>query len=523
MSIHHDAAVIHPDARLQSPTMPQTTRPDGFDAVRAAPSVVMAGIDRRFGPTVALTAAGLQLRPGEVHALLGENGAGKTTLMRILAGLDRPDAGTVELFGERIDRFDPRLLRARGVALVQQHFTLVPSLTAGQNLVLARPTRSLVRPGEGERRLAELGERYGLAVRSGVPAGRLSVGEQQRLELLRALDADARLLILDEPTAVLTDDEATRLLAVCRRLAEEGRTVAIITHRLAEVTAGCDRVTVLRAGAVVLDDASVAGRSTASLAEAMVGAAVVAPTRRTHSAGRSGAVVVEVDGLTLGQLQDLHLRVAAGEVFGIAGVDGNGQADFEAALSGRARAEHGSVRIGAAILDAASPRRRIDADIAYIPSDRYRWGMVRGMDLAATLELGRGGWWRSLRRSRHRSAEPALASWDVRSAGPSAKGSTLSGGNAQKLVLARELATPPSMVLACYPTRGLDPEAARAVAQRVLEAADAGAAVIWIGAELDELLAVSDRIAVMSQGRLSDPMLPPFDRGAIGLAMAGAR
>ncbi len=513
-------STVHPS----DPARPhdRTTEPLPGQPI-SAPSVVMEGIDRRFGPTVALDGASLTLRPGEIHAVLGENGAGKTTLMRILAGLDRPDAGSVELFGAHVERFDPRLQRDRGVALVQQHFTLVPSLTAAQNLVLARPDGRLVRAGAGERRLTELGERYGLPVRTGVPAGRLSVGEQQRLELLRALDADARLLVLDEPTAVLTDDEATRLLGVCRRLADEGRTIAIITHRLSEVTAGCDRVTVLRAGKVVLDDQPVAGRSAASLAEAMVGAEVVPPTRRGVAREAGSASLVAVTGLSHGVLRDATLEVAAGEVLGIAGVDGNGQSDLEAVLSGRARPERGEVRLGGVVLDGSSPRRRIEADVAYIPSDRYRWGMVRGLDLASTLELGRGGPWRALRRTRHRAAEPALAHWDVRSAGPSAKGATLSGGNAQKLVLARELARPPVMVLACYPTRGLDPEAARTVAQRVLEAADAGAAVVWIGAELDELLAVSDRIVVLSQGVLSPPMSRPFDRSSIGLAMAGAR
>ncbi|MGB3734189.1 MAG: ATP-binding cassette domain-containing protein, partial [Ilumatobacter sp.] len=208
-------------------------------------AVRMAGIERRFGSTVALGGVDLTLRRGEIHAVLGANGAGKTTLMRVLAGLDLPDGGTVDVLGTRIDQFDPGAARKLGVALVQQHFTLVPTLSASANLLLARPEGCL-RPGRSRtgHRLAALIERYGLPVRDGVPAASLSVGEQQRLELLRALDADAEILVLDEPTAVLTDAEADRLLSVCRRLADEGRAVAIITHRLGEVIAGCDRVTV---------------------------------------------------------------------------------------------------------------------------------------------------------------------------------------------------------------------------------------------------------------------------------------
>jgi simple sugar transport system ATP-binding protein len=492
-------------------------------ADRGAVLVRMADIRRSFGATVALDGVELLLRAGEIHALLGANGAGKTSLMRILAGLDRPDDGTVEVFGRTVQRFDPGALRRSGVALVQQHFTLVPTLTASENLVLARPTgQVLPSRRQARERLDELAGRFGLVVRDDVPAGRLSVGEQQRLELLRALDADARILLLDEPTAVLTDQEADVLLSVCRSLADEGRALVVITHRLAEVFAGCDRVTVLREGREVVSDAPVAARSRAELATAMIGAESSGTfTDRASRGGPSGGPRLRVDGLRLGRLAGIDLEVLGGEVLGVAGVDGNGQAELEAALSGRSVPESGSVLLDDTPVPVGDPRARRAKGFAYVPSDRYQWGLIRAMDLADNLELGRVPAWRARRRLRRDRARPDLAAWDVRTAGPQARAGTLSGGNAQKLVLARELDGEPHAVLACYPTRGLDPGASDAVSRRLVGCAEAGAAVLWIGAELDELLAVADRIVVLAAGRVTGTFLPPFDRERIGLAMAG--
>jgi simple sugar transport system ATP-binding protein len=408
------------------------------------------------------------------------------------------------------------------VALVQQHFTLVPTLTAEQNLVLARPSgRFVPRSGAASDRLRTLVERYGLDVRGGVPVSQLSVGEQQRLEILRALDADASILLLDEPTAVLTATEATALLDVCRRLADEGRAVVIITHRLAEVTAGCDRVTVLRDGAVVLADAIVAEQSKESLADAMVGRASGHSHLTRPETGELGAERIVVEGAALGQLSDITFSVRGGEVLGVAGVDGNGQAELESLLAGVEAPRAGTVTIDGLRVDVRRPRRRIERGIAYIPSDRYRWGMIRPMTLADNVELGRGGRWRRGRRHRHAATAPRLAEWDVRSAGPSAALRSLSGGNAQKLLLSREMHPQPGAVIACHPTRGLDPVASRAIADRVLGAAAEGAAVVWVGVELEELLAVSHRVVVLAGGHITGEFLPPFDRNAIGLAMGG--
>lgn len=482
----------------------------------------MRSVSRRFGETVALDGVDFEARPGEIHALLGANGAGKTTLMRILAGLDRPDAGTVEVFGQRIEDFEPGPIRALGVALVQQHFTLVPTLTASENLVLARPEGALLPPGRTAGvRVRKLVERFGLEVRDGVPASQLSVGERQRLEILRALDADAKILLLDEPTAVLTDVEAERLLGVARDLADQGRALVVITHRLAEVEA-CDRVTVLREGIEAISDGAVAGYSRADLASAMIGTHTSGTiTARTTRRTQAAPVCLRVRDVSLGRVSGLSLNVGEGEIVGIAGVDGNGQSELEAALSGRSAAESGEVSISGESIAPGDPRSRRGQGLAYIPSDRYSWGLIGPMDLSDNLELGRVLPIRPNRPARHRAARPSLSHWDVRTAGPHARTSSLSGGNAQKLVLARELDEHPSAVLACYPTRGLDPEAADTVATRLVAAAEAGCAVLWIGAELDELLAVADRIEVLYDGTLFGPYLPPFDRAAIGLAMAG--
>ncbi|MGB3733498.1 MAG: ATP-binding cassette domain-containing protein, partial [Ilumatobacter sp.] len=400
------------------------------------------------------------------------------------------------------------------------------TLSASANLLLARPEGRL-RPGRSRtgHRLAALIERYGLPVRDGVPASSLSVGEQQRLELLRALDADAEILVLDEPTAVLTDAEADRLLSVCRRLADEGRAVAIITHRLGEVIAGCDRVTVLRNGKTVLADGSVDEHDRRGLATAMIGSESTGRfTERGHPTTPApttteSVATLNVRGVSWGRLHDVTFEVARGEVLGVAGIDGNGQAELEAVLAGRVAPDDGAVAVDEVGVVGGDPQARRAAGVAYIPSDRYRHGLVRAMTLSDNLELGRVPRLRPTRRQRHADAEPTLEDWSVLSAGPGATASSLSGGNAQKVVLARELGGSPAVVLACYPTRGLDPGAASTVADRIVTRASNGAAVLWIGAELDELFAVSDRILVLADGRITGEFTAPFDRERIGLAM----
>jgi ABC-type uncharacterized transport system ATPase subunit len=491
-------------------------------APASAGAVLMSGVSRRFGTVQALDGVDFSLARGEIHALLGENGAGKSTLMRILAGLDTPDSGTVEVLGEAITTFDPRDIRRRGVAMVQQHFTLVPTLTAGENLWLSRPTGGVL-PSKADfaRRVDELGERFGLRVPTGVPAGQLSVGEQQRLEIIRALDADVQVLLLDEPTAVLTDAEADDLLTVCRRLRDEGRSIVFITHRLGEVFAGADRVSVLRGGRSVLSGAPVAEQTRSGLASLMVGADARGELEHRRTDHRRDKVRLQLDGVAVGRLHGIDLVVRSGEIVGVAGVDGNGQAELEQVISAQLPPSSGTLVVDGEPLLVDSPRRRIARRIGYIPSDRYRWGMVRPLSISDNLELGRAPFWRRRRVERHTHAGERIDAWDVRCAGPDAAVASLSGGNAQKLLLSRELHGDTSVILACYPTRGLDPEAARIVVERIVERAEQGTAVVWIGAELDELFAVADRIVVLAGGRVTGEFEPPFDRAVIGLAMTG--
>jgi general nucleoside transport system ATP-binding protein len=492
--------------------------------VSDTPLVTVTGLSRRFGPVTALADVDLELRRGEIHALIGENGAGKSTLVRIVAGLDRPDEGTVAVRGERVERFDRRDAIAAGIGLVQQHFTLIPTYTAEENVALSRPTR-WVRPSRRalRARLAALSERFGLAVRPGIAVRDLSVGERQRVELLRALDADAQVLVLDEPTAVLVDEEADRLLALCRELADAGRAVLIVTHRLSEVLRAADRVTVLRAGRVVLSTTDVAGTTRAELAAAMVGAEATGTFDLRHARqGGTGDPVLTVDSASAGRLTDCSFTLRRGEIVGIAGVDGNGQAELEALLVGLATPDSGRVEWHDRTLRPHHPRDRHAARVAYIPSDRHHRALAMPLSIADNLELGRGRAWRRPTRTRLAEAEPLVRDWDVRGGTPASPAGALSGGNAQKVVLAREMTGDPDVVIAAYPTRGLDPEAARAIAGRLVSAVtDRDAAAVWFGAELDELLAVADRLIVLVTGMPAREMTAPFDRAAVGRALAG--
>lgn len=493
-------------------------------APRGTVAASALGLTRRFGAATALEGVDIELRRGEIHALIGENGAGKSTLTKVLAGLDTPTSGEVRIDGDVVDHFDRHAAIARGVGLVQQHFTLVPTYTAEENIALSRPLRPL-RPSRRAlvARLTDLTERYGLPVRPRIPVSRLSVGERQRLEILRALDADAEILLLDEPTAVLVDAESDRLLALCRDLADEGRAIMIVTHRLGEVLQAADRVTVLRGGRVVLSTDDVAGRTRADLARAMVGEGSDAAhvTRRSRSTA-TGAELLTVRGLSVGRLTACSFEVRAGEIVGIAGVDGNGQAELESVLAGLLGSDSGSVDWHGREVRSGHPRHLRSAGVGYIPSDRHQRALAMPLSLADNLELGRGPVWRAPRRSRHRAAATRLGEWDVRGGAPATPAAYLSGGNAQKVVLAREMGGDPDLVLAAYPTRGLDPGAAAAIADRLVGAvSERSAAAVWFGAELDELLAVADRIVVLVSGRPSVEFSAPFDRHRIGEAMAG--
>jgi simple sugar transport system ATP-binding protein len=487
----------------------------------------LTAIHKRFGAVDALAGASLQVRAGTVHALLGENGAGKTTLMRMVYGMLRPDAGFMQLHGSATRLRSSADAIARGVGMVHQHFTLVPAMTVAENVALGMSGRFDAR--QAAARVQSLGARTGLVLDPAARAESLPVGAQQRLEILKALAREAQLLILDEPTAVLAPDEAEDLLRWVRHFADDGQTVVLITHKLREALSVADDVTVLRRGATVLRGA-VAELDEPRLVAALLGGDVARAAQSTSdgtgaapphassaSTGRNarpGAVIAALidvaatDARGVTSLRDVTLDVRAGEILGIAAVEGSGQRELVRVLAGRLTPSAGSVRLPPAV--------------AFIPEDRHRDAMVLEMSLVENVAL-RGlsehrGYldWRVLRES----TADLVNRFDVRASGVEAKAQELSGGNQQKLILARELAERPALVVAENPTRGLDIRATAAVQGHLRAARDAGSAVILYSSDLDEVLELADRLVAVHAGRVFT--VDPLTREAAGRAMLGA-
>ena len=494
------------------------TSADHLDPVAAAagsPAVTMRGITKRFPGVVANDGVDFEARVGEVHALLGENGAGKSTLSNILTGLYRADAGELEVYGKRVAFQSPRDALDVGVCMVHQHFRLVEPFTVAENVVLGDHRdvgRSfLLHQKSIESRVTELGERYGLAVDPRARIWQLSVGEQQRVEILKALYREARILILDEPTAVLTPQEAEALFETLRAMAAEGRTVIFISHKLHEVTAVADRVTVLRGGKSI-GTVTTAAATSQSLAALMVGREV--ELTRHVGGGEPGDVVLEVEGLSaLGDrgvtaLDDVSLTVRAAEVLGIAGVAGNGQRELAETITGLRPATAGSVSVDGAPVTLGDPRSAIRAGISHVPEDRLHTGVAPSLSIASNMALkdyrsssfSQGPLLR-LRRIGDRASE-LIKRYDVKAPGVGTPTRRLSGGNLQKVVIAREFSSEPRVLVAAAPTRGLDVGAIETVHGYLREAAARGVAVLMISEDLDEVLTLSDRIVVMYEGAI---------------------
>ncbi|PZQ46831.1 MAG: sugar ABC transporter ATP-binding protein [Rhodovulum sulfidophilum] len=492
----------------------------GPDGEGEAVVLRLSGITKRFGALTALDGVGFDLRRGEVIALLGENGAGKTTLMNILFGAYTADEGSVEVFGQRLPPGHPRAALAAGVGMVHQHFTLADNLTVLDNILLG--TVPLWRFGSGRAQAAEkvrtLARDFGLAVDPGARVATLTVGERQRVEILKALYRDARILILDEPTAVLTPGEAEALFATLRRAIARGLSVIFISHKLHEVMGLADRVIVLRHGRLV-GEARAADTDRARLAAMMVGAEVRESRVATGAPGPALARferVATADRGSVPGLRGVDLALHGGQILGLAGVSGNGQGAVADLIAGLARPISGRLLIGEAEAGAAwSPRAALAAGIGRVPEDRHRAGSIADMSLTenAVLEgfggapFSRAGWmdWRAAKGF----AERLIETYDVRCPGPEARIRLLSGGNMQKLILGRALEPDPRIILANQPVRGLDIGAVTYVHGRLVAARDAGAAVLLISEDLDEIMALSDVIHVISEGRLS----PGFARG----------
>ena len=491
----------------------------------------LTSIAKRFGPMLALDDVSLSLGQGEILSLLGENGAGKTTLMNILFGHYTADAGTVRVHGQMLPPGRPRAAIAAGVGMVHQHFALAGNMTVLENVMIgSEPLRRLgSRALTARRRLADLAERFGLPVDPSARVADLSVGERQRVEILKALDRDVRILILDEPTAVLARPEAEQLFETLRTMAAEGLSIIFISHKLHEVMAASARVVVLRGGRVVATCAT-AATSPAELAELMVGRRVARPTRAPQEPGppvlTARGLGVVADGRVL--LDAVDLEVRAGEILGIVGVSGNGQAALGQVLAGLDRPDTGTIHLDGADLADLSPRARVRAGVGRIPEDRQAEGVIGEMAIweNAVLERLREpafSRWGLVRRSAARVfAADLIARFDIRGAGSDTRTRLLSGGNMQKLILARTLAGKPRLILANQPTRGLDEGAIAAVHADLLAARAQGAAILLITEDLDEAVGLADRIQAIVKGRLSAPVAAAdADPRRLGLMMAG--
>jgi simple sugar transport system ATP-binding protein len=516
---------------MSQPSLPVAEPPVG-EVVRA-PALEMRGITKRYPGVVANDHIDLDVRSGEIHALLGENGAGKSTLMNILYGLARPDEGSILLDGTVVHITGPSDAIARGIDMVHQHFMLVPVLSVAENIILGQES---IRGGlfidrkEASRRVRELGRRFGFEVDPDAKVGTLSVGWQQRVEILKALYHEARILVLDEPTAVLTPQETVEIFEVLRRLSAEGHSIIFISHKLNEVLEIADRITVIRRGRVV-GQRIPAETNEDDLAELMVGREVQLVVDRGES--HPGEVVLQVEGLEVsddrGQkaVRGVDLEIRAGEILGIAGVAGNGQDELVEAIAGLRNPSAGRISLEGADVTRHTPRQMNVAGFAYVPADRHRFGLVLGFPIADNMVLSsyyrepfsRNGLWNE--GAVVQAGKDLIDEFDVRTPSVDATCGTLSGGNQQKVVVAREFSRPIKLLALDQPTRGLDVGSIETIHRLIIAKRDAGTAVLLVSAELDEVLELSDRVGVMYRGRIVAILDGrTADRNEVGLLMA---
>ena len=499
----------------------------------SVPKLEMRGITKRYPGVVANDHIDLDLRKGEIHALLGENGAGKTTLMNILYGLAVPDEGEILIDGEPVKIAGPSDAISRGIEMVHQHFMLIPVLTVAENVVLGEETMAnpiFLDRREASRRIRALASRFGFELDPDAKIEALSVGQQQRVEILKTLYRDARILVLDEPTAVLTPAETEEIFVLLRNLAKDGRSIIFISHKLHEVLELADRITVIRRGHVV-GERRPSETNEKELAEMMVGRAVLLTVDRGES--HPSGVMLKVEALHVKDdrgnevVHGVNLEIRRGEILGIAGVAGNGQDELVEALIGLRRVSSGRVVLNRRDVTEASPRAINEANVGYVPADRHRFGLILPFPLTDNLVLTSyykepfaHGWLRDERAILDASRK-RIREYDVRTPSSDVAAATLSGGNQQKLIVAREFAGDTTLLVLDQPTRGLDVGSIEFIHKRIIEKRDAGSAVLLVSAELDEVLELSDRIAVMYRGKLVAFLDGrTADKNQVGLLMA---
>ncbi|MHB9094986.1 MAG: ABC transporter ATP-binding protein [Eubacteriales bacterium] len=500
----------------------------------ATPLVKMVSITKRFPGVAANTGVNFELMPGEIHALLGENGAGKSTLMSVLTGLYMPDEGEIFIRGRKADFTSPRDALTAGIGMVHQHFRLVSSFTVAENVIMGSSSEGFfIKIKEIEQKLAGFSQEYGLKVMPRAKVWQLSVGEQQRVEIVKILYRGADILILDEPTAVLTPQESRELFATLRRMADQGKGIIIISHKLQEVLQNADRITVLRDGKYV---DTFSGRETdgRQLTLAMVGRSIGPAEALPENV--KGGVKLELNNVSArgdrGQkaLKSVTLKVRCGEIMGIAGVAGNGQKEMAEVVAGLREVAAGEILIDGKQFTGKAARQMIEAGVALIPEDRLGTGLIGGLNLLDNSILknyrsdavGKGLFinWAKVRNY----ADQIVKNFDIKMAGLESPVSLLSGGNLQKLLLAREISNNPEVIVAVYPARGLDIGAVESVHNTILRQREAGKAVLLISEELEELFSLSDRVAVIHEGEIMG-ILPreEFDLERVGLMMAGEK
>lgn len=495
--------------------------------------IEMRDITKVFGGFVANDKINLHLRKGEIHALLGENGAGKSTLMNMLAGLLEPTSGEIAVNGQVVNLDSPSKAASLGIGMVHQHFMLVEAFTVAENIILGSElTKNGVLDIAGaSKEIKALSERYGLAVDPSAKVADISVGAQQRVEILKTLYRGADILIFDEPTAVLTPSEIDELMAIMKNLVKEGKSIILITHQLDEIRAVSDRVTVIRRGKSI-ETVEIAGATNADLAEMMVGRSVSFKTEK--QASKPKEVVLSIKDLVVNEnrgvpaVKNLSLDVRAGEIVGIAGIDGNGQSELIQAITGLRKVESGSIELKGDSIVGLHPRQITELSVGHVPEDRHRDGLILEMMISENIALqtyykephSKNG---ILNYSNITSyAKKLMEEFDVRAASELVPAAALSGGNQQKAIIAREIDRDPDLLIVSQPTRGLDVGAIEYIHKRLIEERDNGKAVLVVSFELDEILNVSDRIAVIHDGKIQGIVSPETtNKQELGVLMAG--